>query len=47
MSAAVWLVSVKVQHASVHHTQEVKCERGGEAHRLSDLRLADVVKKSS
>lgn len=38
MSAAVRLVSVKLQRASVHHTQEVKCERGGKAHCLSDLK---------
>lgn len=37
VSASVWLVSVKLKSASVHHTQEVKRERRGEAHRLSDL----------
>lgn len=29
--------AVKLQSTSLHHTQEVKCQRRREAHRLSDL----------
>lgn len=31
----VWFVSVKLRGTTMHHTQEVKCDRRGEAHRLS------------